>query len=246
MPNDCRNSFTITNITHDQWRALAATFQVRDEEYQQNFLKTYYPEPDYTVTPVAMTDPEISARFAKTEEERQEILKNEPTIREDAWWDWRVQNWGTKWDAYQSCSDAESKEPSDKFRSSFCTAFSPLSEKCMAVISEKFPGSLLINSYEEDGMDFFGVTVAKDGLVRDFTDSLSEHRESFARQQVPDLVARLEEAGQDLNEYLHEFLLSDYESAKKFNDYIFGIQESSKKKMVREIEAATSNPLKSA
>lgn len=230
MPNDCVNSFSITDVTHDQWRDLAATFQVRDEEYQQDFLKTFYPEPDYRITPVAKTNPEISARFAKNEEERQEILKNEPTIREDSWWDWRVQHWGTKWDVYSICTNWEDEVPSDVFETAFCTAWSPLSEECMAVISEKFPGSLLTNYYEEDGMDFFGVTVAKDGLVRNFTDSLSEHRESFARQQVPDLDDRLEEAGQDLDEYLYEFFLDDCESQEEFNDYISDIQESSKKR----------------
>ena len=84
MPNDCTNSFTITNITTDQWSEIAATFQVRSDGYQQDFLKTFYPEPDYSVTPVAETYPEISAQYAKTEEEREQILRNEPTIREDS------------------------------------------------------------------------------------------------------------------------------------------------------------------
>ena len=76
MPNDCNNSFTITNITTGQWQELAATFQVRGDGYQQDFLKTFYPEPDYSVTPVAETYPEISAQYAKTEEEREQILRN--------------------------------------------------------------------------------------------------------------------------------------------------------------------------
>lgn len=84
MPNDCTNSFTITNITTDQWRQIAATFQVCDSDEEQDFLKTFCPEPDYAVTPVAHTFPEVSAQLAKTEEERERILKNEPTIREDS------------------------------------------------------------------------------------------------------------------------------------------------------------------
>ena len=49
----------------------------------------------------------------------------------------------------------------------------PLARNCMGVVSKKFPGSLLTNYYEEGGMDFFGVTIAKDGVVRDFCDSMS-------------------------------------------------------------------------
>ena len=59
MPNDCTNSFTISDITHDQWRDLAATFQDGDEDEQQGFLTTFYPEPDYSITPVTRTHPKI-------------------------------------------------------------------------------------------------------------------------------------------------------------------------------------------
>ena len=84
MPNDCFNSFTITDITHDQWRDLAATFHAGKVDEQQGFLNTFYPEPDFSVTPVARTYPGLIAKFAKTKDEREQILRNEPTIREDS------------------------------------------------------------------------------------------------------------------------------------------------------------------
>ena len=40
MPNDCSNSFTITNVTNDQWRELAASFQ-RGGDEEQGFLATF-------------------------------------------------------------------------------------------------------------------------------------------------------------------------------------------------------------
>ena len=239
MPNDCYNSFTITNVTHDQWRDLAATFQVRSNEFQQDFLKTFYPEPDYSVTPVAETYPEISAQYAKTEEEREQILRNEPTIREDSWRDWRVQHWGTKWDVYDCCNDFEQEVASDEFSVVFCTAWSPPKEECLAVISQRFPGSLLINYYEESGEDFCGVTVAKDGVARNHYETLSDYRETFVRQQFPDLDARLEEAGLDLDEDLDEFFWDNCDLGE-FSDFIRAAQESVVEEMIQQIEEATS------
>ena len=34
----------------------------------------------------------------------------------------------------------------------------------MEELSKKFPGATLVNFYEEEGNDFCGVTVAKDGI----------------------------------------------------------------------------------
>jgi len=245
MPNDCTNSLTITDITHDQWRDLAATFQDGDVDEQQGFLTTFYPEPDYNTTPVAKTHPEIYAHSAKTEEEREQIMKNEPTIREDSWWDWRVQHWGTKWDVYDCCNDFEQKVASDDFSANFCTAWSPPSEECLAVISKQFPGSLLINYYEESGMDFCGVTVAKNGVSRDLCQTLSDYREPFVRQQFPDLDVRFEEAGLDLEDDLDEFFWDECDLGE-FSDFIHAAQESAVEAMIEEIEEETAQCLVSA
>jgi len=234
MPNDCNNSFTITNITTEQWQDLAATFQVRGDGYQQDFLETFYPEPDYSVTPVAETYPEISAQHAKTEEDRERILKNEPTIRENAWWDWRVQNWGTKWDVYSCWSDWEDQQPSTEFNTSFCTAWSPLSEKFMAVLSKHFPGAILTNYYEEEGEDFCGVTVAKDGVVRDFCETMSEYRDPYTRKEFPDLDALLAEEEQELDEFFW-----DNCDLAEFSDFISDVQQSRVKEMIQKVESAT-------
>ena len=224
---------------------LAATFQVRGDGYQQDFLKTLYPEPDYSVTPVADPYPEISAQYAKTEEEREQILRNEPTIREDSWYDWRVQNWGTKWDVYSCCNDWEEEQPSTEFTAGFCTAWSPLSDKCMAVVSKKFPGSLLTNYYEEGGMDFFGVTIAKDGVVRDFCDSIRKYREPFVRQQFPDLDARFEEEGLDLEDDLDDFFWDNCDLGE-FSDFIRAAQKSAVDALIQEVEEESAKCLVSA
>ena len=231
MPNDCTNFFTISNITTDQWQQIAATFQVRDSDEQQDFLKTFYPEPDYAITPVAATYPEISAKYAKTEEERERILMNEPTIRDDSWYDWRDQNWGTKWDVYSCSNDWEDEQPSTMFNASFCTAYSPLGEVFMAVLSKHFPGAILINYFEEQGHDFCGVTVAKNGVVREFCESLSQYKETFARKKFPDLDALLVQEEQELD----DFFWDNCDSAD-LSDFVYVSHQARVKDLIQQVE----------
>ena len=92
MPNWCNNEVTITHEDPAMLERLEKAWR------EGRLFAEVIPEPDYAVTPVALTYPDVSALFAKTEEERAKIMANEPTIREESWWDWRVQNWGTKWE----------------------------------------------------------------------------------------------------------------------------------------------------
>jgi hypothetical protein len=242
MPNHCYNSLKITGITHDQWRELAATFQVPGEDSQPNFLRTFYPEPDYSITPVSREFPRIHARFAKSEEEREQILKNEPTIREDSWYDWRNLHWGTKWDVYDCTNDWKNEVPSVQFSAGFSTAWSPLSEECMAVLSEKFPGSYLTNFYQEDGFDFCGITVAIDGFVRNITGSVSKYREDFVRAKFPDLDARLEEKGLNLEDDLYDFFWDNCD-LDEFNDWLLdSLKSSTINEMMVHAKALTDSP----
>lgn len=244
MPNDCTNSLEIKGITTDQWRSIDDSFAVRDEGFQQAFLSTFCPEPDYTVTPVARTFPEIKARYAKTEEDRERILKNEPTIRDNSWWDWRVQNWGTKWDVYGVCRSSIKEEPSDCFSSNFLTAWAPLSKGCMEELSKKFPGATLVNFYEEEGMDFCGVTVAKDGVSEEHRqEGMSQYREPFLRQQFPefedDLADYMEEQDGDREEALQEFFACEADLGE-FSDFVRDHLEEKLEPMLSRVIAATS------
>lgn len=131
MPNDCNNSLTITGITHEQWHALAATFQVRGESYQQDFLKTFFPEPDW------LTIPNENGEYPSASEDN-DILSFSDGTQDMRWYEWRMKHWGTKWDVYSCCNDWETELPSTEFSASFCTAWSPLGEAFMARLSTHF------------------------------------------------------------------------------------------------------------
>jgi len=78
MPNWCQN---ILKLEHAEKGMILRAVNAYNK---RNLLSEFYPEPDYRVTKVKSAFPEIT---------RSEYV--EPS---EAWWHWRVNNWGTKWD----------------------------------------------------------------------------------------------------------------------------------------------------
>ena len=89
----------------------------------------------------------------------------EPDDSEDyEWRDWRCENWGSKWDAFDI-----------KFRPApphcldvcFNTAWDPPNENFLRVISAKYPNALIRSMYIDEYQNFMGVSVAQDGIAFD-------------------------------------------------------------------------------
>ena len=237
MPNDCTNSLEIKGITTDQWRSIDDSFAVRDEDHQQDFLKTFIPEPDWSSLPNEEGElPTITQAvpFPHFSDGKQDTR----------WYDWRCKHWGTKWDVYGVCRGGTKEEPSDCFSSNFLTAWSPLGEYCMAELSKKFPGATLVNFYEEEGDDFCGVTVAKDGVSEEHhEEGMSQYREPFLRQQFPefedDLADYMEEQDGDREEALQEFFACEADLGE-FSDFVRDHLQEKLKPMLSRVIAATS------
>ena len=243
MANHCYNSLLLENLSPDQWKEFIDAC-VAGETEVGGFLTTLHPEPDYTVTPVPKLFPQIDASRAETEEEKQKILKNEGTIRENSWWDWRNMNWGTKWIDYSCIQGEYPKEPSTDFSISFESAWSPLNQDCMEELSKKFPGATLVNFYEEEGNDFCGVTVAKDGVSEGhYEPEMHQYKEPFLRQQFPDLEDRLagylDETDGDREEALQEFFWNESDLGE-FSDFVRDQLEEKLEPMLSRVIAATS------
>jgi len=147
MPNWCRNTLWVSHENKDRLTELRVAIAGSE---MCNFV---LPEPDYKTTPVAHTFPEIQARFAKTEEEKAKAIANEPTIREDSWYDWRVQNWGTKWDIDMTGEDIHHNDDGS-FSISFDSAWSPP----IGVFNELIEMGFKIQAeWYESGMCFGGI-----------------------------------------------------------------------------------------
>jgi hypothetical protein len=176
MPNWCDNNLTLRHDDPEMIRRAVDAWE------SGNFLATLVPEPDYKTTPVAKSFPEISAQFAKTEEDKAKALLNEPTIREDAWWDWRIQNWGTKWDIGYDADRSNHAQVDDDGKGMFVyfdSAWSPPTE-AYAKLADM--GFYVKAYYYEGGNAFCGSWCSESG--EDFY-NIEECTYEWVRENIP-------------------------------------------------------------
>ena len=99
----------------------------------------------------------------------------------DNWYDWRVRNWGTKWDVtdyYCSVKDAT------EFVCTFSTAWAP-PVNWMQYVSKLYPKLVFRISYIEEGMQFCGVSDAINGQLTDTAGEI-HHEDEDGRRVVWD------------------------------------------------------------
>ena len=155
MPNHCHNRVTVYSAnTHD----VAKIKQIFEDE---NCFGQIIPEPDWANTPldeqtagnwlhskrgevgelpVKSEDPFVTYRFKSTD------------CADDRWYDWRLQNWDTKWDAYDV---VVIDDDPDQLEVEFNTAWSPPEAVCSA-LREQYPDLSVSWFYDEPGMEFAG------------------------------------------------------------------------------------------
>ena len=117
-------------------------------------------------------------QYLKAEGFSFEKMNPTPThLLEDGWYDWRISNWGTKWDLDEN-EQREVAEglisDSTDFCAYFNTAWSPPCQ-AIAALSEKFPNDSFILDYVELGGWFAGTAHISDGSISE------EQEEDVAR-----------------------------------------------------------------
>ena len=140
MPNHCHNMVTVYSAnTHD----VAKIKQMFEDE---NCFTQIIPEPDWPNTPnkdgelpVKHEDPWLTYRFSDGKVD-------------DRWYDWRIQNWDTKWDCYDVVVTDEDPENTEI---EFNTAWSPPEAICSA-LREQYPDVSITWFYDEPGMEIAG------------------------------------------------------------------------------------------
>jgi hypothetical protein len=146
MPNWCDNNLYISHPDKEMMNKALTAWN------SGKFLSTLVPEPDYTKVKVKPTfdTSHITGN-----------PKPEFVDPEQAWWDWRVQNWGTKWDiGWDDHQDkAELNGDHDMFVN-FQSAWSPpldayakLVEMGYSIRAYYFEGGCAFCGRWEDGID---------------------------------------------------------------------------------------------
>jgi hypothetical protein len=146
MPNWCDNNLYISHPDKKMMKKALTAWN------KGKFLSTLVPEPDYTKVKVKPT-------FDSSH------ITGKPALEfvdpEQAWWDWRVQNWGTKWDIGwdDSRDKAELSGDHDMFVN-FQSAWSPpldayakLVEMGYSIRAYYFEGGCAFCGKWEDGAD---------------------------------------------------------------------------------------------
>ena len=130
MPNHCFNRIEIYGK-----EASKIASKIESKETPFDFTKIF-PEPDYDKT-------EVEPTFRKEEGD---------DFRMPSWWDWRVQNWGTKWNSYD-CEVIEMDDEQVEY--TFNTAWGP-PEGVIEKLREKYPDVSITAFYDEPGMEIAG------------------------------------------------------------------------------------------
>ena len=162
MPNHCHNRVTFYPAGDNTDKAIEDIKAIKQIFEDENCFGQIIPEPAWANTPltdetagnwlnpkrgnvgelpVKKEDPWVTYRFEST------------GLSDDRWYDWRVQNWDTKWDAY----DVEVVDPDpENMEIEFNTAWAPPEAICHA-LRKKYEDTVAISwFYDEPGCEVAG------------------------------------------------------------------------------------------
>ena len=127
--------------------------------------------------------PEEQTEFKERVEAEDLFRHYVPIPDEDNWYEWCLENWGTKWDI----SDPIIGSDGSAFTCYFKTAWAP-PIAAFTEVSKRFPNATFELGYEERGCDFCGAARFKCGVVEEF-DGLSPSAltDTWLEKYHPDL-----------------------------------------------------------
>ncbi len=140
MPNHCTNEVCISCSSEEVAEEIASFLQGEESAFDFNRL---HPCPKKLLTP-----PDDSAKKA--------VLK--ARYGHDNWYDWRLENWGTKWNSYE-CSLDTSWIEDGSLEYHFETAWGPPDEvhrKLRCYLKQRHPDSEVSWFYHEPLMNLAG------------------------------------------------------------------------------------------
>jgi hypothetical protein len=119
---------------------------------EDKFLSTFVPEPNYKKAKVLPTFPDIRGN-------------NDPVDPDQAWWDWRVQNWGTKWEL--ETKGTRNGHDTESIQACFDSAWSPPVEAYKTLTKLGFHIEAYFYEPVPKGTDCVQVKLDEEGVVID-------------------------------------------------------------------------------
>ena len=168
MPNHCHNRVTFYS---DDTTAILKLHKIFSKglknddntETTGTVFGSFIPEPDWTKVPLTESElKEYSFSNPRGEVGELPVFSDEPYkglhfastgMQDDRWYNWRVQNWGTKWDCYSL--EIDDTDMHYGFEVTFETAWSPPEEICNA-IREQYDDLSMSWFYDEPGCEIAG------------------------------------------------------------------------------------------
>ena len=164
MPNHCYNRVNVYSDEPKVIKEITDIFEMGTNPYKsETVFGQIIPEPDWKNTPLRDNDVhEYSFSKPRGEVGEKPVVKDKgfgeglyfesTDVNDDRWYNWRVQNWGTKWDCYDLTIESDDEH---EVSFTFNTAWSPPEEICRA-LKEKFEDASIQWFYDEPGMEFAG------------------------------------------------------------------------------------------
>ena len=162
MPNHCHNRVTFYPSGNNTDSSLDQIETLKDIFTGESVFSQIIPEPDWHNTPLMSSDmPKYEWDKAKgkvgelpqyVEDPWRRLVFKSTGISDDRWYDWRLQNWDTKWDAYDVTVTDDDPEC---LEIEFSTAWSPPEAICHK-IREDFPDLAISWFYDEPGCEIAG------------------------------------------------------------------------------------------
>lgn len=144
MPNHCENDLYL-NVEYGE-----------DKQPIADFIKYARTENFYDDGEATDLD------FNKFVPQPDDLSKWEKGMGMPGWYNWRVENWGTKWNAYEIEVEGDNGWGEAVYH--FDTAWAPPLPVVLAM-SEKFPDIEFQLTYFESGMEFNGILRCKAGEI---------------------------------------------------------------------------------
>jgi len=145
MPNWCWNHLEVTG-DEIQLREFVEKSTINIETSDEFSFNGTHPQPE------DLNEKQIITRGTQTQDEKEQAMLNKAKYGYTDWYDWRCDEWGTKWDA---CESHINHNDIDYFAVSFETAWSPPIAWIINIMKD-FPDLSFTLEYEEPGMCFGG------------------------------------------------------------------------------------------